>query len=332
MWTGDASMGAEAAREERELHALVDRLTFGAAPGAVPAQSGVPRHVVVGIGADASTVWATEWARALAPLFAPRTTLVHVETGMPVVYAPFGAPDLAVPLAPRDREERASSRLLDETARRLREDGMEVDSRDARGHPVRELTRLAREVEADLLVVGSPSRGPLDRFLLGSTADGVKNHADTDVLLAKAPPLPGDVLCPVDGSAMSHRAAALAWRFARGWGAKLRVLHVVPPPANVPFLDKATSMRRLERRLDLPWSQLPGVDFALDLGDPGEAVARAAEADGTTLLVMGNRGLGGLRSLVTGSVTNYVVHHVVQSVLLVKGGRGESSLWAPAPF
>ncbi|NEO65320.1 MAG: universal stress protein, partial [Moorea sp. SIO4G2] len=37
------------------------------------------------------------------------------------------------------------------------------------------------------------------------------------------------------------------------------------------------------------------------------------------LIVLGRRGLGGLKEMVLGSVSNYVVHHAPCSVLVVQG-------------
>lgn len=56
-----------------------------------------------------------------------------------------------------------------------------------------------------------------------------------------------------------------------------------------------------------------------DIGDPGRvicAVARNWEAD---LIVLGRRGLSGLREVILGSVSSYVMHHAPCSVLTVQG-------------
>jgi nucleotide-binding universal stress UspA family protein len=50
------------------------------------------------------------------------------------------------------------------------------------GHAAEVITRYAREVEADLVVVGHGGR-VLNDYLLGSTADRVAHHAHRPVMI-----------------------------------------------------------------------------------------------------------------------------------------------------
>jgi len=50
------------------------------------------------------------------------------------------------------------------------------------GEPAETIVALAHDIEADLIVLGSDSRGRLAHFLLGSTADGVIRRAPCPVL------------------------------------------------------------------------------------------------------------------------------------------------------
>ena len=54
------------------------------------------------------------------------------------------------------------------------------------GKPVDEILRVAEEVGADLLFVGSHNRGGLERILLGSTSERVVREARCPVLVARA--------------------------------------------------------------------------------------------------------------------------------------------------
>ncbi|MGF1491832.1 MAG: universal stress protein [Microcoleaceae cyanobacterium] len=64
-----------------------------------------------------------------------------------------------------------------------------------KGKPGPEICRLAEEVNADLLILGSPDRRPtiakslvdVDRLIGGSLSDYVRVHADCPVLLARTP-------------------------------------------------------------------------------------------------------------------------------------------------
>jgi nucleotide-binding universal stress UspA family protein len=52
-------------------------------------------------------------------------------------------------------------------------------------------------------------------------------------------------------------------------------------------------------------------------GDPADALIKVAEAVRADLVVIGNRGMSGVRRFVLGSVPNKVAHHCPSSVLIV---------------
>jgi nucleotide-binding universal stress UspA family protein len=60
------------------------------------------------------------------------------------------------------------------------------------------------------------------------------------------------------------------------------------------------------------------VEFRQLVGSPGRVICEFAESWGAELIVMGNQGRSGLKELVLGSVSNYVLHHTSRSVLIVK--------------
>ncbi|MGR8980491.1 MAG: universal stress protein [Gammaproteobacteria bacterium] len=63
----------------------------------------------------------------------------------------------------------------------------EPDSHLKVGSPKVEITQLAEEINADLIVIGSHGRHGL-ALLLGSTANGVLHHATCDVLAVRLQP------------------------------------------------------------------------------------------------------------------------------------------------
>ena len=54
-------------------------------------------------------------------------------------------------------------------------------------------------------------------------------------------------------------------------------------------------------------------------GDPAEALLVFAESEKPDLLIMGNRGLGGFRRIMLGSVSTKVLHHATCDMMIVKG-------------
>jgi nucleotide-binding universal stress UspA family protein len=59
------------------------------------------------------------------------------------------------------------------------------------------------------------------------------------------------------------------------------------------------------------------------IGEPGREICAIAEAWNADLIVLGRRGLRGLEKLLLGSVSSYVIHRALCSVLIVQGHTPE---------
>lgn len=59
-------------------------------------------------------------------------------------------------------------------------------------------------------------------------------------------------------------------------------------------------------------------DYQQIPGTPGKMICQVASEWKADLIVIGHRGLSGLKELVLGSVSNYVLHHAPCSVLIVQ--------------
>jgi nucleotide-binding universal stress UspA family protein len=88
-----------------------------------------------------------------------------------------------------ERSKRQVEAFLDERARSLREEGVEVgEAHLAIGDPDEEIVMFAEDAHADLIVVGSRGLGRLRRALLGSVSDSVVRHAHGPVLVVRQEP------------------------------------------------------------------------------------------------------------------------------------------------
>lgn len=56
-----------------------------------------------------------------------------------------------------------------------------------------------------------------------------------------------------------------------------------------------------------------------EFGDPGRKICELARSWQADLIIIGRRGLSGIKELFLGSVSNYVLHHAPCSVLTVQG-------------
>lgn len=82
---------------------------------------------------------------------------------------------------------RDASEKLEEEVQKIRGMGGEVAETHARvGRPDAEIVRLAEEIEAGLVVVGSRGFGPLRRALTGSVSGSIVRHAHGSVLVVRS--------------------------------------------------------------------------------------------------------------------------------------------------
>ena len=113
---------------------------------------------------------------------------------------------------------------------------------------------------------------------------------------------------------------------SRSWeaGTTVRVLHAVGkfvPPAQELWFDaggdperarqeiKDRSMELAERTAGWLREQGLGAEAAVRDGEPGPAIVEEAKEWGAELIVVGSRGYTGLRRMLAGSVSQYVVDH-----------------------
>lgn len=198
---------------------------------------------------------------------------------------------------------------------RLDAGGIRAQGHVRTGTPAAQISSLAHELAADLLVLGTHDRSRLGRLLLGSVADGVKDRAQASILFARGPPAAGRILVAVDGSAASRRAAAMALRLAEAWDARLDVLHVVERPSGI-LAASSLPLDDTLQGLGLP--EMGRVRYHLSAGKVPDAILAHATTTRAGLIVLGSRGLGRIQSALIGSVGRRVAHEASTSVLLVR--------------
>lgn len=314
-------------QETARLEAGIDKLTFGAGSHEPP-PAGHPlafKRIVAAVDDAPASKHVIAWTQELALFFRSEVLVAHVLPSLREL-APYDAafgwqglggwPGAAAVLKEVDARGRSVvDRAVADCARRgVRAEGVVLTG----GSAVDEISKLADGKSADLVVLGTNARGLAGRLLLGSVSDGVKNHVQASVLVAKSAPHPSRILLATDGSRLSKRAAAIGVRLAREWKAWPTLLHVLPPAVYGPdFKIDKDEVKRDFGTLDLFEGEL-SVEYDLWSGAPAAAILKAANEGDYGLVVMGCRGLSGLRSLVAGSVSNRVAHEANASVLLVK--------------
>ncbi len=225
---------------------------------------------------------------------------------------------------------------LNDLAEPLRQLGAAVEVEIRAGRPAEVLTEVAREREADLLIVGSRGRSAARSALLGSVSAHLVDHAPCPVLVARRPSV-DRILFATDGSETAIGAATILERWRAFRGLPVDVVSVAP------------SVHHLAAAFLTPWSlsgdvrELPDDDAGsehrahaeqmaarlggagyrctphLRNGDAAGEICEAAVELGDDLIVTGSRGLGDLRRMLSGSVAHDVLLHAPVSVLVMRG-------------
>jgi nucleotide-binding universal stress UspA family protein len=218
--------------------------------------------------------------------------------------------------------------------------GGPVDIRLEQGRPAARIVDLAREISADLIVLGSRGDGGADPHTLGSTVLQVLSAARRSLFIARPSSIaraeanPKRILVPLDGSVRSESVLPAAARIARAYGAELLLVHVVQEPLSSALLPAAEDMAlartfaaRLEsgakRYLDRMRAQLahdsPTVRalVARHTSEP-ECLLEIAKSENVDLIVLSAHGSGCDTAHAFGCFTAFLLTHTSVPLLTLQ--------------
>jgi nucleotide-binding universal stress UspA family protein len=238
----------------------------------------------------------------------------------------------------RERAEEEAKIRLDEEAQKIRNMGGKLAGAEARvGRPDAEIVRLAEELGAGLVVVGSRGLGPMRRALMGSVSSSVVRHAHCPVLVVRnsggGTELPRKILLALDGSGEAQLAARAAVEITGAANSELHVLYTMQTERYMPYpgpevwegweanLERAKRHARswVEGQAELMQAEGTRAAHAhLAFGRPDEEIVKLSQELEAELIVLGSRGLGRMRRALMGSVSESVVRHAHCSVLVVR--------------
>ncbi len=200
-----------------------------------------------------------------------------------------------------------------DTARRVaRDHGVAGDthlvhSADAAG------VLLQRATGADLLAIGAPLHSRVGGIAGGATSARVAHRATMPVLFARpaasGTTFPERIVLATDGSEGSDHAADLTAAIAAARAAEVTIMHA-----------GACSDEQRHRMVAQAGAiaDATGVEpvWAAPASSPVSAICNCADWNQASLIVLGARGLSGLRAL--GSVSERVAHQAPCSVLIAR--------------
>jgi nucleotide-binding universal stress UspA family protein len=264
-------------------------------------------RIVCGIGAGGTGIAAAARAARIAPDDAPIVLVGAADYGAAAMPQPLGGdidmgPMPVGPMATLEDLEEAVRSELDRAAQALGERG-DVATRIEVGALAPALEAAAGEAEGVLLALDAPLEGRVLGIIDGDAGTWLLHESSRPILLARGPEdaseFPRVVVAGVDGSSTSAVAAEAAGEIAALRGAALKLV-----VARGRGVDRHAVERMRER--------LPAHELVEDSRSPVHALTDA----GADLIVVGSRGLSGLRAL--GSVSERVAHGAEASVLVAR--------------
>jgi nucleotide-binding universal stress UspA family protein len=210
------------------------------------------------------------------------------------------------------------------------------------GLVVPEILAAARELAADMIVMGTHGTGGFERFLMGSVTEKVLRKAGCPVLTVPAGVEPtatgadfGTILCGIDRSPASYSALARALslsQYAQGRLILTQVLEV-PAPEHETVLGNRIDLSDYRRAVEAETVEhlsalVPegarawcAPEIVVRFGKPHVEIVRLAQERGAKLIAIGTHGRGRLDGLLFGSTANQVVREATCPVLTVPPGQ-----------
>jgi nucleotide-binding universal stress UspA family protein len=274
-----------------------------------------PRRILVPIDYSEASLRGLRYALSVAGLLGASVTVLHV----------FGEV-LATPYMANKAEEQAR-REIDEIVRAHRAPGIDLNGMVAWAAPADGIHRVAEEIDADLLVLGTHARTGVTRALIGSVCESVLRDSTRPIVAipparGEAVPvgLPKRILVATDLSKTSEPAVDYAVDLAVLVGASVVVLHSYALPRVLDAREigapiAAAAQAALDRALSAAKDRGATIETALREGDPVVAITETARQMNADLLVLGTRGRHGLERMFVGSVAETVIRTATRPVL-----------------
>jgi nucleotide-binding universal stress UspA family protein len=221
----------------------------------------------------------------------------------------------------------------------------ELDSQICQGRAQERIVDCAKQIQADLVVIGAKGHSKIDRILLGSTSDYVATHAHCSVLVVRPTGLRDDpartlkAVVAYDGSGASQ--AALEELLEFDWQARTEITVCTvagySPIFNAEYgYNPKTLQNEAQNALDYAKEQLQAKvqtvrGEVIEYDHVSEGLVRYTEDEHCDFIVIGDTGRSTLARALLGSVSRYVLRHAKCGVWITRNrkiqgpGKGDSA-------
>jgi len=209
----------------------------------------------------------------------------------------------------------------------------------APGNPAEVIVDKAAADRQTLIAMTTHGRSGINRWLIGSVADKVLHAAANPLLLVRAGETAAvqgtaawqRMIVPLDGSPLAERVIPHAAELARPLGLEVVLMRVFGVPTPVfaedygPYVEELWTQLEdeaqkylTEKKQQLLAQGLTNVVTIVTAGFPAEKIIDAARERKDALVAMCTHGRSGVNRFVMGSVTDRVVRHSGDPVLIIR--------------
>jgi len=274
------------------------------------------KFILVGVDGGPESQVALRWAVDAAAARGRAVRVVHAYLDQAVQWPAIGIEGY-LPEPPVDRYQAELDTAVDFIRDRLgTENGSGWLARDTAANAI-----LKEAPEAELVVLGSRAHSKVGAALLGSTATAVTAKAPCPVVVVRGIAAAGPVLVGTDGSADSEAALLFGFEEAARSGSPLEVIYCWQPLARqeVAIHDTEALLRNWLAESLAPYrDKFPGVRVRAEVEAGRPAGVLAERSTGSSMVVVGSRGRGGVAGLLLGSVSQSLLHHSTCPVAVVR--------------
>ena len=269
------------------------------------------------------------YARALANGFGGRVELLYVSSP-----APEGLADHAHGRYPHQIDANLRAEGLDYLHRvtpSISCVGVEVSCTVKAGDPELWIVEEAEKGPDTLIAMSTHGRSGAARLMLGSVTDKVLHSTSAPVLVIRPrdgkTPVPEaelkHVIVPLDGSPLAEQVLPHVVSLAKALGLTVTLLRVATHRQNGPLVHYLEAVAEKLRGAGLPSVK------SRTIGDhPAETIVSVARETPHSMVAMTTHGRSGIRRAVLGSVTDHVVRHCGEPVLVIRAAD-QAVVWEP---
>ncbi|MFN3580474.1 MAG: universal stress protein [Pseudomonas sp.] len=220
------------------------------------------------------------------------------------------------PVTPEETHRAHYESRLAELASELATPGLKVDSQVRVGEPGAVLAEAARELTADLLLMGCRGYSRIQEFFLGSTALDAARLTQCPLWLEPIIPSPAKpnselLMLATDGSAAVASAEAMTATLSPRYKRTLAVTATCASEGcDREIADARQHLHTLIERLD-------GLETKVLDGDPRHAIVTEAKKQSADLIVIGKRGRNRIHEFLLGSTAETIARDAHCPVLIV---------------